>query len=231
MLDLHTHILPLMDDGSQSPEESLRMLRMEAEQGVELAVLTPHFYPDREDPQHFLGRRQAAAEKLLDVLQGQTDLPQIRLGAEVRYYDGVSLLEGIEALCVEGTRTLLLEMPFCRWTRRMLDEAGYLRSQRGIQPVLAHVERYLSFQPAGVVAEWGDGGVWMQTNASFFTRWQTSRRALRMLSRREIHFIGSDCHNLTTRRPNLGAAAAKIEKRLGSDAQQHLRRMQEQLLG
>ena len=231
MLDLHTHILPLMDDGSQSPEESLRMLRMEAEQGVAYAVLTPHFYPDREDPDSFLKRRRESADKLLNAVQGQTGLPQIRLGAEVTYYDGVSGSERIEGLCIDGAGALLLEMPICRWTQRMLDEVCELRSRRRIQPILAHVERYLSFQPAGVVAQLCNRGVWMQANASFFTRWQTSRRALGMLNRREIHFIGSDCHNLTTRRPNMGEAAVKIEKRLGCDAQQHLRRMQEQLLG
>ena len=113
----------------------------------------------------------------------------------------------------------------------MLGEIYELRSQRRIQPVLAHVERYLSFQPAGVLSELCDHGVWMQVNASFFTRWQTSRKALAMLNRREIHFIGSDCHNLTSRQPNMGDAMAKIEKKLGHDALQHLTDMQEWLLG
>ena len=231
MLDLHTHILPRMDDGSQSPEESVRMLRMEAEQGVAHVVLTPHFYPSREDPEHFLSRRRESAASLLKAVQGQTNLPQIHLGAEVTYYDGVSRSEGVEGLCIEGAGTLLLEMPFCEWNERMLGEIYELRSQRRIQPVLAHVERYLSFQPAGVLSELCDHGVWMQVNASFFTRWQTSRKALAMLNRREIHFIGSDCHNLTSRQPNMGDAVAKIEKKLGHDALQHLTDMQEWLLG
>lgn len=231
MLDLHTHILPCMDDGSQSAEESVRMLRMEAEQGVAHAVLTPHFYPSREDPARFLSRRREAAERLLNAVQGQTNLPRLHLGAEVTYYDGVSRSEMIDDLCIEGTGAMLLEMPFCEWNQRMLGEVLELRSQRGIQPVLAHVERYLSFQSADVISELCDQGVWMQVNASFFTRWQTSRRALAMLDRREIHFLGSDCHNLTTRKPNMGDAMARIEKKLGHDALRHLTHMQEWLLG
>jgi protein subunit release factor B len=54
MTDLHTHILPGMDDGSPDVETSIAMLRMEAEQGVHTVVLTPHFYRDRERPEHFL---------------------------------------------------------------------------------------------------------------------------------------------------------------------------------
>ena len=64
MTDLHTHILPGMDDGAKTPEESLQMLRMERDQGVDTVVLTPHFYRDRERPEWFLARRRASAEAL-----------------------------------------------------------------------------------------------------------------------------------------------------------------------
>ena len=68
MTDLHTHILPGMDDGAESVEMSLDMLRMERDQGVDAVVLTPHFYRDRERPEHFLNRRRAAGEALRDAL-------------------------------------------------------------------------------------------------------------------------------------------------------------------
>ena len=57
MIDLHTHILPGMDDGAKDVKTSLALLRMESAQGVGTVVLTPHFYRDREEPQHFLTRR------------------------------------------------------------------------------------------------------------------------------------------------------------------------------
>ena len=61
MIDLHTHILPKMDDGASSSDLSLEMLRMEAEQGVDTVVLTPHFYREKEDPSSFLQRRASSS--------------------------------------------------------------------------------------------------------------------------------------------------------------------------
>lgn len=231
MMDLHTHILPHMDDGSASAEESLRMLRAEAEQGVDAVVLTPHFYPSREAPESFFARRQQAMNRLLGAVEGMQNMPALHLGAEVAYYDGISRSEAADQLCIEGTGAMLLEMPFCEWNQRMVGEVYELLSQRRIQPILAHVERYLSFQHRDVVSELCENGVWIQVNASFFTRWQTSHKAIGMLDRGEIHFLGSDCHNMSSRKPNIGEAAAKIDKKLGRDAQGHLERMRELLLG
>ena len=78
MTDLHTHILPGVDDGAKAPEESLEMLRMERDQGVDTVVLTPHFYRDRERPEHFLKRRRAAGEALRDALMAlpEEELPE-----------------------------------------------------------------------------------------------------------------------------------------------------------
>ena len=60
MIDLHTHILPNVDDGSSSLEESLALLRMLASQGVTLTAATPHFYATSDTPEKFFRRREAA---------------------------------------------------------------------------------------------------------------------------------------------------------------------------
>ena len=90
MTDLHTHILPGMDDGAKTPEESLQMLRMERDQGVDTVVLTPHFYRDREWPERFLARRRASAEALRDALMALPEeeirnMPRLILGAAVAW--------------------------------------------------------------------------------------------------------------------------------------------------
>lgn len=64
MIDFHSHILPGIDDGSASVEESLKLLEMLAEQGVKTVVATPHFYPDRTSVSDFLRRRDAAYQRL-----------------------------------------------------------------------------------------------------------------------------------------------------------------------
>jgi len=229
MLDTHTHILPKMDDGSKSPAQSIKMLQKEAQQGVTRVIFTPHFYANREDPGKFLRRREESLALLEAEATGRR-LPKWYIGAEVAYFRGMSRIDEIEKLCIAHTNAMLVEMPFCRWDRGMLEELRYLRESRGIQPVLAHVERYIRFQPMGTVRELCDMGLWIQVNASFFLRWQTSWMALRMLKKRNIHFIGSDCHNIKNRPPNMGDALSLIDKRLGQRALMHLRHMESRLL-
>ena len=68
MLDFHTHILPALDDGSESINMSLKMLQESWKQGVDGLVLTPHFYADSDTPQHFLQRRAKAMLQLSQQL-------------------------------------------------------------------------------------------------------------------------------------------------------------------
>lgn len=230
MLDLHTHILPKMDDGSKSSRQSIRMLRRETKQGVTHVVLTPHFYPHREAPERFLKRRAASMQALREKMDERTELPEVILGAEVAYFTGIGRFEGIESLCIGDTQAVLIEMPFSRWNSSMIEELVVLRESRGIQPIIAHIERYMRYQPHGTVDQLHEAGIWIQANAEFFQRWQTSWIAMRMLKRHRIQFIGSDCHATGTRPPNYGAAIARIEKRLGKHAIEYLKRMERRLL-
>lgn len=74
MLDIHSHILPKIDDGSSSVEESLKLLRTSAEQGITEIAATPHFYASQNSPQKFLARRAACAARLQEALT--PDLPR-----------------------------------------------------------------------------------------------------------------------------------------------------------
>lgn len=210
MLDIHSHILPNVDDGSGSAEESLELLRASAQQGIDLMVATPHFYASQNSPQQFLGRRTAAAQKLKAVWT--PDLPRVALGAEVCYFDGVSRMDELSALRIGGTNILLLEMPFTKWSGRMLEEVFAIQDRRNTQVLLAHIERYLPFHNAGALQILREQGVKMQCNASFFLNWRTKRKALKMFRCGEINALGSDCHNMTSRPPRLGEAIQVIQK-------------------
>lgn len=217
MIDFHTHVLPGMDDGSKDVDTSLEMLEISAGYGVDEVAATSHFYAEDNSLQKFLARRREAYESLAEAMEGRPGLPRLRLGAEVYYFRGVSAIENLESLCLEGTNLLLLEMPFSPWTDRMLQEVEAIR-QTGLQPVAAHIERYMSIQSRKTMSRFFDLDVLIQCNASFFLSRKTARRALGMLKAGSIHFLGSDTHNLTTRSPNLGAALAIIEKKLGQGA-------------
>ena len=213
MIDIHSHILPGMDDGSSSLEESLSMARESARQGVRLLAATPHFYATQEDPNSFLRRR----EKSLALVESawQDSFPTLLVGAEVRYFDGISRVEKIAHLTLDHTRILLLEMPFTSWSGRMVDEVLELQRSRGLQVLLAHVERYLKDQDGQVWETFRQNGVWMQCNANFFLRWQTKRKAQALFKKGEIQMLGSDTHNMTTRPPNLALAREALVKSLG----------------
>ena len=213
MIDIHTHILPGMDDGSGSLEESLAMAKESARQGVRLLAATPHFYATQEDPNSFLRRR----EKSLALLESawQDSFPTLLVGAEVRYFDGISRVEKIAHLTLDHTRILLLEMPFTSWSRRMVEEVVELQRSRGLQVLLAHVERYMKNQDGQVWETFRQNGVWMQCNANFFLRWQTKRKAQALFKKGEIQMLGSDTHNMTSRPPNLALAREVLVKSLG----------------
>lgn len=230
MLDIHTHILPDMDDGSKSLKQSMIMLKREAKQGVDRVVLTPHFYPHKESPERFLRRRRQALSALKQKMPRRSKLPVIIRGAEVAYFRGMSRVEDIDRLCIGNTNAILIEMPLCKWNRSMIGDLIFLKECRGIRPILAHIERYMRYQPLGTLRELCEAGIWIQASASFFNSWQTAWLAMRMLKKRRIQFIGSDCHDTKHRPPNMGTAIAKIEKRLGTRTIRYLKRMEQRLL-
>lgn len=222
MTDLHAHVLPEMDDGSGSAGESLAMLRALADQGVRRVAATPHFYAAENHPEEFLRRRAAALERL----QGRWEpgLPDLMLGAEVRFFDGIARAAGMERLCIEGTGLLLLEMPGVPWPERAVQEVLSLHNRTGITVVLAHVERYLRFQKPRSWDALLENGVLMQCNAGWFLHWRTRRKALRMLRSGRVHFLGSDCHGMTGRPPRFGEALEAVGEAEREILKRNLRR-------
>jgi len=216
MIDIHSHILPNLDDGSKSVEMSLEMLRRGAAQGVQTVVATPHFYPTRNNPEKFCEDRQNARERLGQLPEG---LPQVLLGAEVAYFDGISRSEELEGLCLGGTRLLLVEMPMTAWNDHMITELENISGNLGLQPVLAHVDRYLHRSQLPRYLDYLlSVDVLAQANAEAFLEFSKRGKMLRLLKNGCLDFLGSDAHNLTTRPPNLAEAARVIEKKLGKEA-------------
>ena len=155
--------------------------------------------------------------KALEALQDR--VPEIRIipGAEVRYYQGISRMEGLSDLRIQGSKLLLLEMPMSTWSEYMVRELIELSGKNGVRVLLAHVERYLRLQKPSVWERILDSGILMQVNGSFVTSLATKRKALGLLEGGLVQFVGSDCHNLTTRAPALGKAFEVIRKKLGDD--------------
>ena len=231
MIDFHSHILPGIDDGSKSLEMSIAMLRMEAEQGIKHVVATPHFYPQYDTPEQFLKRRAEAEHALREEMQKHPGLPTLSMGAEVYYFPGISDSEGISQLTIDEGRYILIEMPTSSWTEAMYRELEGLYVKRGLIPIVAHIDRYIGrFRNHGILKRLARLPVLVQANAEFFLERSTSSLALRMLKKDGIHLLGSDCHNLTERKPNLGLAIERIQKRSGTELLERICRCQTELL-
>ena len=149
--DLHSHILPGMDDGCQTVEESVQMLRSCYEQGIHKICATPHYYPV-ESVDEFLKRRNESVQLLHKALeQEKLPVPKICLGAEVAYRPGICYQEDLDKLCIGNSQYLLLEMPFNKWGEEVIRTVRNICNVRGITPILAHIERYLSMQDKDVL--------------------------------------------------------------------------------
>lgn len=223
MIDAHSHILPGIDDGSRSVEESIQMLRAEAEQGVQRVIATPHFYAHSDTPERFLNRRAESEAILRQEMRKHDGLPKLSIGAEVYFFHGISESELINRLTIDKKSCILIEMTEAPWRESVYAELEGISKKQGLIPIIAHIDRYISrFRTHSIPERLAELPVLVQANASFFLRPWTAPLAMRMLRNDQIQLIGSDCHNLSDRKPNLGAARAAIEKKLGIEVLQRL---------
>ena len=224
MVDFHTHILPGIDDGSDSLETSLEMLQQLRRQGVEQVVATPHFYADRDRPESFLRARDAAEKILRQAMEQEAHLPQLRIGAEVYFFHGMSESSFLPQLTIRGSNAIMIELGPAPWGKSVYRELEQIYSRWGIVPVIAHIDRYISpLRDYGIPAQLEQLPVLVQANGSFFTRRFTAGMALKMLRKGQIHLLGSDCHDLHERKPDLGDALQVISRRLGQETIERIR--------
>jgi protein-tyrosine phosphatase len=213
MIDFHSHVLPGIDDGSRNLVMSLRMLEESRKQGVELMYATPHFYADSNNPKNFLAKRNMAYRTLMEAMRLEPKAyPELLLGAEILYFPGISVTEEIANMAMERTNCLLIEPPLMPWTDFMIDEIEQTGINFNCIPVVAHVDRYMRIlRDYTLINRLQNRKILIQVNASYFLHEETRKRAIRDLREDKFHFIGSDCHNMTNRAPNMGKMAETIE--------------------
>ena len=139
-IDFHAHILPRCDHGSDSWRTSRQQLKLAREAGVEVICATSHFYGHHTSVEHFLEKRQRCYEDLM--AHAPKGSPRVLLGAEVLAFAGIERLPGLAKLRLQGTKMLLLEMPFTRWSDGLLESVEALSEDERFRIVLAHVDRY-----------------------------------------------------------------------------------------
>lgn len=216
LADLHTHILPGIDDGAQDLQESLRLLEAEAENGADTLVFTPHFKPQHLKPQTFFENRARAWETLRPHIKEGVS---VYLGAEVLYSEYLPNLENIRDFCIGQTDYLLLEMPYrAVFDDKVIGSVERLSGEHGIIPVLAHVERYEAvLRDPHVLSRFREFGCLFQVNAdSILQKNFLMKNFLRRLVRiGYLDLVASDCHDPVGRTVSLRAAHEALAERFG----------------
>lgn len=215
IIDMHTHILPGVDDGSRSLEESCRMLEHAAEQGVQAVIATPHY-----------SRRQGTdgLQELAELLQEKIrkTLPHfcVYLGQETYYHDDLTeRLRSGQALSLAGSRYVLVEFdPMVSYAKlfqgvRRLLQAGYV-------PVLAHMERYLCLRQGENLEDLAGSGCLFQMNYESLKGSRFNRETgwcRKQVSQGRIQFLGTDMHRLDHRPPDIDGAWRWLERHVAPE--------------
>lgn len=200
--DFHTHILPEIDDGSRSVEESVEMIHSQLHQGVKNIFLTPHFCGKLSYPEDFLEKRRNSFERLKSAIAHDGQQPNFVLGAEVEFCPRMSQWEQLSLLTLGNTDYILIEMPAIRWTDEIFDELRAINIKRGLIPILAHLERYLPLLGINrFMKTLSELPALLQVNCSFFNEKRTRNLALKLLREQKIQLVGSDCHGSAWRPP------------------------------
>ncbi|MCK8603381.1 tyrosine-protein phosphatase [Desulfoferrobacter suflitae] len=225
MLDLHSHILPGLDDGAADWRESLAMARSAADDGIRGMVCTPHWMIGVYDNTRPIVFEQVAA--LRRKLQNHGIPLTLYPGSELRL--DASLLQRIrrrEILTVnDGGRYALIELPEAIMSER-LEMFLWDMIVHGITPVIAHPERNAFVQQhPEKLANWIRMGIMTQITAASLLGLFGSRTlefTRMMLEHRLVHIMATDSHGLHTRPPILSRAAERLEEIVGKDEAQRM---------
>lgn len=225
--DMHTHILPGIDDGAKDIERSMELIHCHLENGVTNIALTPHFYTNQESIEDFIKKREAAFMLLKKNLPESV---QVCLGAEVYVTSYLFNNRDLSMLCYGNSKYILTEFPYqMSYDDRFTDMLFKIQNNYGLIPVIPHIERFPNlFNDLNAMEELVYSGVKIQTNASSFKGFTQKRKILKRIDRGLIHILGTDAHSMERGDPNLYLnACSLIAEKLGK---QKVQEMQENAL-
>lgn len=226
IVDMHSHILPGIDDGARRMWETRELMKEAYEQGIRRIVATPHYHR---------GKHYVSPERIRELVLAANEeagkiAPDLKIeeGQELVYFDGIleELASG-RALTLAGTSYILVEFPVEVAYEKMYQAVRSLIQAR-YRPVLAHIERYRCLRSGGRLEELGKAGVLMQMNFTslsgspfHFGEWNWCRK---QVMAGHIHVFGTDMHRVDYRPPKIGPSLAWLKKALPQDMERLLNR-------
>lgn len=199
MVDIHTHILPGVDDGSDCFTESVQMVEMAYETGVDRIIVTPHCNQRGRYENYWSGELEQLFYQLKNRIKEEGIPVELFLGMEIMAsQDLISLIEKQQVVSLNASRYYLIEFLFdteIGWMNRMLQSVLEI----GKIPVVAHPERYFEVQKSpDIVQEWKRRGIIIQLNKGsvFGAFGRRCKKAAKYLMENDwIHCIASDAHS------------------------------------
>lgn len=226
MIDIHSHLLPYLDDGATDWNEALQMARQAAEDGIRIIVATPHHANGRyHNPGQVV--KQAVADLNQKIQELNLEL-LVLPGQEVRVYDNLleDLNSGEGLLPLNESRYLLIELPSTSVPKNM-DELIFELSIKGYQAVIAHPER--NSEIAGnpkILEQLVDSGALGQLTAQSVAGHhgrKLQKLSIDLCRRNLVHLIATDAHDLKYRPFRLAEAYQFIQKELGLEIEQYFK--------
>lgn len=218
-LDIHSHILPGVDDGSRDMDMSMHMLKQAYEEGIRHIVATPHYY---------VGHRNAEPDKVKEAYDAliriaAEELPdmEIMLGNEIYYKEEtIKHLQDKRIFTMNDSRYVLTEFNVGMEYRKIYKAVKNL-TMEGYYPIIAHAERYAALhKQKELVEELIEAGAYIQINAETFLGGMFDaykKFSLQLASKGMVHFLGSDCHEPHNRKPIMEQAVKVLKKKIDSD--------------
>ena len=218
MIDIHTHILPGIDDGSKDTATSVGMMEMMIEQRVELIAATPHYYCLDASPAQHREKAVSAYERFVEAWKEthpDRPLPEIRIGAEIYIANSLESVHDPELLKISGTDLMLFELPFSgyhEWIPRLV---RLMAGKAGGRPLFAHIDRYLKMYGWKMTDELEQvPHAAFQFNSDSFEDRNALKYMYSLIKRGYTVFWGSDCHGRNHRHPDLGETIPDLEKKI-----------------
>lgn len=208
MIDIHSHTLWGLDDGSQDFETTLHMCKIAYESGTDVLFVTPHIVYWHSAEQLY-DRRERKAEQLCEVLDDEAIDLKIVKGFEILCDDEIFNINYFKPYTLAGSRYILIEFDFYKTDEDdVMVWCDYLK-KHGLVPIIAHPERYeFVLQDISVIGRLSDEGVLFQINAGsplgFFGE-REGVAALKMLKSGYVDFVGTDAHSDRTRNTDLAS--------------------------
>lgn len=219
MIDFHTHILPNIDDGSKSVEETFNLIREAEKAGFDSIISTSHYIENYyESP---VEEREEWIKALSGALKKESIDVELYLGNEVYFSENIiQLLNENKIAKINNSRYMLFEFAMNVKPINVYDVI-YEMIQNKITPILAHPERYRFIQQdPSLVYELIDTGVLMQANYSSIIGWYGEKAEIlvkKFLESNMISFLGSDVHKPNTIYLKMPEILEKLEQTIGKD--------------